>query len=152
MKVQEFSPLLKSVMARHGLQTVTADTLDDFLAAKPCSVIFLSGDWERLAESNDVAAILPELPKLAPGIAIAVAERSAERALQLRFRFNKFPALVFLRGTGYLGVILGMRGWSEYGEEIAEILGREISEPPPFKFPEACAPRKPDVLDALHIH
>lgn len=152
MKVQEFSPLLKSVMSRHGIASVTADTLDDFLLGHPCSLLFLSGDWDRLAESNDVAAVLPELQKLAPGLAVVVAERSAERALQLRFRFNKFPALVFLRGAGYLGVILGMRGWSEYGEEIAEILGREVSEPPPFKFPEACAPRKPDVLDSLHIH
>lgn len=152
MKVQDFSPLLKSIMTRHDFQTVSAETLDDFVAANSSSVIFLAGDWERLAESNDVAAILPELQKLAPGLAVVVAERTAERALQLRFRFNKFPALVFLRGTGYLGAILGMRGWSEYGAEITEILGRQVSEPPPFKFPEACAPRKPGVLDSLHIH
>ncbi|PZF76456.1 hydrogenase-1 expression HyaE [Aestuariivirga litoralis] len=152
MKVQDFSPLLRSVMARHGFTTVSEDTLDAFLAASPLSVIFLSGDWERLAESNDVAAVLPELQKLAPGLAVAVAERGAERALQLRFRFNKFPALVFMRGTGYLGAILGMRGWSEYGAEIAEILSRAASEPPPFKFPEACAPKTRDVLDSLHIH
>ena len=152
MKVQEFSPLLKSVMARHGFSTVSEETLDSFLAEHPLSVVFLSGDWERLAESNDVAVVLPELQKLAPGLAVAVAERAAERALQLRFRFNKFPALVFLRGMGYLGAILGMRGWSEYGAEIAEILSREASEPPPYSFPEACAPKKRDVLDSLHIH
>ncbi|MFO1131083.1 MAG: hydrogenase-1 expression HyaE [Hyphomicrobiales bacterium] len=152
MKVQDFSPLLKSVMARHGFTAVSEETLDSFLVANPLSVMFVSGDWERLAESNDVAAVLPELQKLAPGLAVAVAERSAERALQLRFRFNKFPALVFLRGKGYLGAILGMRGWTEYGAEIAEILLRDVSEPPPFKFPEACAPKKTDVLDSLHIH
>lgn len=152
MKVQDFSPLLKSVMARHAFTAVSEESLDAFLAANPLSVIFFSGDWERLAESNDVAVVLPEIKKLAPGLAVAVAERAAERALQLRFRFNKFPALVFLRDAGYLGAILGMRGWSEYGVEIAEILSRTVSEPPPYSFPAACAPKARDVLDTLNIH
>jgi hydrogenase-1 operon protein HyaE len=146
----DFSPLLKAIMARHALPVVTDETVDQFLAANAHSVLFFAGDWERLAESNDVAVVLPELRPLAGGLAIAVVARSAERVLQLRYRFNKFPALVFLRGAGYLGVIAGMRGWSEYGEEIAEILARAVSEPPPYQFPEGCMPQAP-AADPLHI-
>ena len=35
MKVQDFSPLLKSVMARYGFGTVSEVTLDSFLADHP---------------------------------------------------------------------------------------------------------------------
>jgi hydrogenase-1 operon protein HyaE len=146
----DFSPLLTSVMARHDLPQVTDETVDRFLAAQAHSMLFFAGDWERLAESNDVAVVLPELRAFAGGLAIAVVARSSERALQLRYRFNKFPALVFLRGAGYLGVITGMRGWSEYGEEIAEILARSVSAPPPYQFPEGCMPQAP-AADPLHI-
>lgn len=136
----DFSPLLKNVIARHGLDVVSEATLATVLGHHQHTALFFLGDWERLAESNDVAAVLPELMKIAPGLKIAVVERGAERALQLRYRFNKFPALVFTRGEGYLGALLGMQDWSDYAREIPALLRGDVSEPPPFKFPEGCAP------------
>lgn len=134
----DFSPLLKSVIARTNFPVLSADEVEDFLKTHNKSLLFVSGDWERLAESDDVAAILPELRTLGSGLAIAVIARDAERALQLRFRFNKFPALVLCRGTGYLGAVTGMRDWVEFGAEISALLKGPVRDPPPFKFPEGC--------------
>ncbi len=59
--------------------------------------------------------------------------------MQRRYRFNAFPALVFLRGSGYLGAICRVLNWQEYLSEIASILALEPSVPPPFELP-GCVP------------
>ena len=84
---------------------------------------------------------MPELLKQFPQLTPALVEKPAERPLQLRYRFNAFPALVFLRGEGYLGAISRLLGWQEYLSEVRAILAREPSEPAPYKFPERCAPQ-----------
>ena len=134
-----FSPLLQSVIERHGYQVVDEDGLDDVTAAIDFSVLFFGGDAQRMAESNDVAVILPELEKAFDGTFIPlVVAREAERALQRRYRFNAFPTLVFLRRGQYLGAIQGVRDWIDYLHEIRAVLESEPSDPPPFKFPEGC--------------
>ena len=111
-------------------------------------VVFVPGDPVRNLESADVAVILPELVKAFDGVfAPAVVARPAERKLQARFRFAAFPALVFLRDGLYLGAITRVLDWADYLTEIAEILGREPSDPPPFRLPEA-RPRGDD--DLIH--
>lgn len=152
----QLSPLLHNIIARASLPVVNTESVDSFLATHPHSMLFFCGDWERLAESNDVAVVLPELLHLSPGLGLAVVAREAERPLQLRYRFNKFPAIVFSRGEGYLGVITGMRDWSDYGVEIASILSGEVRDPPPFELPQGCvangAPAKPSLQQELLIH
>ncbi|MCC0047857.1 MAG: hydrogenase-1 expression HyaE [Rhodobiaceae bacterium] len=69
--------------------------------------------------------------------------RESERGLQRRYRFNAFPALVFLRDGEYLGTI--QRVPIRLGRLPArdpEILLREPSEPPPFRLPDGCARRR----------
>ncbi|MCG6858558.1 MAG: hypothetical protein LJE67_10890 [Salaquimonas sp.] len=39
-----------------------------------------------------------------------------------------------------------MLDWTDYVREIAGILTREVSDPPPFKFPEGCGLYAPDQL------
>ena len=133
-------PLFDALTTRHGFKTVNEDTLDAFLKANGDAVLFLAGDAQRLVESSDVAVILPQLLKAFPKLAPALVERQAERALQLRYRFNAFPALVFLRDGGYLGVISRVLSWQDYLSKIGAILARAPSEPPPYQFPERCAP------------
>jgi hydrogenase-1 operon protein HyaE len=126
---------------RHGFAALNEATVDAFLSPNAQSVLFFPGDSERLVESADVAVILPEIVKAFPGLAAAVIDKPAERALQLRYRFNAFPALVFMRRDGYLGAISGVLAWPDYIAEITAILARDASEPPPYKFPERCAPQ-----------
>ena len=134
------SPLIDALTARHGFATVNEETVDAFLEANAFSVLFFPGDIERLVESSDVAVILPEILKHFNGrLAAALVERKAERALQRRFRFNAFPALVFLRGDGYLGAITRVLNWQEYLAETGRIVALEPSTPPPFELP-GCVP------------
>jgi len=134
-----FSPLLQSIVDRHGFRVVDADTLDEAAGALPHSVLLFAGDADRMSESNDVAVILPELQKAFGGaFTPLVVARDSERALQRRFRFNAYPTLVFLRRGAYLGAIQGVRDWIDYLQEIRAILTAEPSDPPPFRSPEGC--------------
>ena len=135
------SPLIDALTTKHGFPIVNEATVDAFLKANEYSVLFFAGDAERLVESDDVAVILPEILKLFPMLAPALVEKPAERPLQLRYRFNAFPALVLLRKEGYLGAISRLLGWQEYLSEVRAILARDPSEPPPYKFPERCVPQ-----------
>lgn len=143
-----FSPLLQSIIDREGLTVVDHECLDDIVGEQPHSVLFFAGDAIRLAESNDVAVILPELARAFEGVfRPLVVARGSERELQRRYRFNAFPALVFLRHGEYLGVIPRVLDWQDYVEQIAGILMREVSDPPPFRFPDGCGAPAPD-----HLH
>src|SRR5208282_521245 len=134
------SLLIDTLIVKHGFASVNERTVDAFLNANSESVLFFAGDSERLVESGDVAVILPEVLKRFGRLAPALVEKQAERGLQLRYRFNAFPALVFCRGEGYLGAICRVLDWQDYLSEIAAILAREPSQPPPYQFPEGCIP------------
>lgn len=136
-----FSPLMETIIERDGIAVVSAESLAEFAAENGDVVLFAGGDWSRRVEVNDVAAILPEIVKASNGhLTPAVLDRDSEREIQTRYRFNRFPALIFLRNGEYLGVIQKVRDWSDYVIEINEILAREPSQPPAFEFPEGCAP------------
>jgi hydrogenase-1 operon protein HyaE len=141
-----FSPLLQTLIEREGYRVVTGDELD--AAAEPAlfSMLFVAGDAERIAESNDVAIVVPELDKAFEGaVTVLIADRDSERDIQRRYRFNAFPALIFLRHGEYLGCIQRIQDWTDYLREIPEILAREPSDPPPFKFPDGCGAPQPSL-------
>ena len=135
-----FSPLTRMLIDDHGYALVDEQGVDEFLQGNAFSALFFPGDAERLAESDDVAVILPELMKIfGDRVVPAVVSRGeAERALQRRYRFNTLPTLVFLKGDKYLGGISRVRDWQDYVRDITGILEREPSEPPRFKFPDGC--------------
>ena len=137
---QSHSPLLGAIIEKRGYRVVAADELDAVCGDLELAMLFLAGDHWRLAESDDVAVVLPELDRAFKGLVtpLIAARGEDERALQRRFRFSSYPALVFLRLGEYLGVVEGIRDWSEYLREIPEILTREPSPPPPFKMPAGC--------------
>ncbi len=136
-----FSPLLENIIEREKLTVVNEDNLDLFLQDSGDVILFIAGDARRLVEVDDVAVILPELVKAFQGrLTPAVVERNSERAVQLRYRFNAFPALVFLRNGEYLGVITKVMDWIDYLNSISDILSADPVDIPPYKFPEGCAP------------
>ena len=135
----KFSPLLESIIEQNGYDVIDHEHLDEFAQSRSHVVLFFAGDAERLAESNDVAVVLPELDKAFAGtITPVIVARESERELQRRYRFNAFPSLVFLRRGEYLGVIQRIQDWADYIRDIRTILSSETSEPPPFKLPEGC--------------
>lgn len=143
-----FSSLLQSIIERNGYDVIGHDRLDDHATAHEHVALFFAGDADRLAESNDVAVVLPELEKAFRGaFTPVVVARDSERQLQLRFHFNTYPAVVFLRRGAYLGTIQKVQDWADYLRLIREILSSEPSDPPPFRLPEGCG-----VGDPLHTH
>jgi len=145
-----YSPVLNAMIARHRIAVVDEATVDAFAAAHEFVALFFPGDWQRLGESNDVAVILPELVQSFQGaFTPAVVATESERKLQARYRFNAFPALVFLRHGEYLGVIKRVLDWGEYLHEIADILTREPTAPPRFELPEGCSTTH---HDNEHVH
>ncbi len=139
-----FSPLLQSIIDREDYRIVTIDELDEAASAARFAMLFVAGDADRIAESDDVAVVLPEL-ECAFGGAVTplIAARDSERLIQQRYRFNAFPVLIFLRDGAYLGAIQRIQDWADYLREIPEILSREPSEPPRFEFPEGCGAQAP---------
>lgn len=132
------TPLIDALVSRHGFTLIDEAAAGAFLHAHEYALLFFPGDAERLVESNDVAVILPEIMKVyGRRIAPAVVAKTAERALQKRYLFNAFPAIVFTRRGGYLGHISRVLDWQDYLSEIPQILAREVSTPK-FDFPDGC--------------
>ena len=130
------SPLIQALIDEHQYVLLTEADIDGFLQAYEDVVLFFTENPKQFPESNDVAVILPELVRQSGGrlIAAVVAE-SAERVLQKRYAFTKWPALVFLRRGEYLGVITGMQNWSDFNNEI-----ERISAATPGKVPDVAIP------------
>ena len=126
-------PLIRRLYEEFSYPRVTLENLEAFIGEPGVSVLFFAGDPKRYKETTDVAVVLPELIAAFDGnIRAGVVEKSAELPLQKRFGFRAWPCLVFFRDGGYLGAIARMKNWSEYLEEIAELMQAETCEPPTF--------------------
>jgi hydrogenase-1 operon protein HyaE len=123
------SPLIQALVDKYHYVLLTQDNVDDFLQANEDVVLLFTNNPKQFPESNDVAVVLPELMQLFPcRLTPAVVDESAEVALQQRYAFSKWPALVFLRRGDYLGVITGMQNWSDFKIEIERILATTPGE------------------------
>lgn len=130
------SPLIQRLFDDYAYPEIGLDEIDEFVKGPQVTVLFFTGDPKQHRETNDVAVILPELDKAFPGrLRPAVIARAAEKALQARYGFRRWPALVFLREQGYLGAITGVKNWSEYLEEIQSLLQAKPTAAPGFGIP-----------------
>ncbi len=144
-----FIPLVQMLIDEHKYPVVTEETLDEWAAARDVTMLFFGGDGERLDETPDVAVVVPMLDQHYEGkIKPAIVDRAAERPLQVKYRFNAFPSLVFLKGGKYLGCITRMQDWTDYVAMIDEILQREPTEPPSFKMPHGCGTDEEEGADS----
>jgi hydrogenase-1 operon protein HyaE len=116
-------PLIERLVTSLGLPEVDAGSVDSFLAAPADAVLFFTENPETNAETRDVAVVLPELVKAFAGrLRPAVVSRTAERELQKRFGFARWPALVFVREGELVGTLTGIHDWDVYLEKIAALL------------------------------
>lgn len=144
-----FIPLVKMLVDDHQYPVITEETHDEWTSAQDYTMLFFGGDGERLDETADVAVVVPMLEQHFKGtFKPAVVSRDAERPLQIKYRFNAFPALVFLKGGQYLGTITRMQDWTDYVSMVEEILAKEPTEPPSFKLPHGCGPE--ETSEAVH--
>lgn len=130
------SPLIENLTGQRGYPLLDEESLPRFTREGADSVLFFTGDPAKHPETLDVAVILPELMKVfGHRCRAAVIRRSAEPELQMRFGFNAWPALVFLRGDRYLGAIERVRDWGVYLSEIERLLSAEPRRAPGIGIP-----------------
>jgi hydrogenase-1 operon protein HyaE len=116
-------PLLARLAARPGCIELDESGLADFVRGPDEAVLFFTADPARVRETLDLAVILPELARSvahAPRVGVlppGLAQRHAAR-----YALRRRPALVFLRGGGYLGAIEGLRDWADYLRLADELL------------------------------
>lgn len=127
-------PLITRLTDDYGYPELSLADHDAFVGPDRIGVLFFAGDPARYKETTDVAVVLPELvaafgDRLHP----AVIAEAAEIPLQKHYGFRAWPSLVFVRNGGYLGTISRMKDWTEYLEEVAELLTAEPREAPGFK-------------------
>lgn len=130
------SPPIDNMIEKHGYPVLEADSVETFINENDEVVLFFAENPTQYPESNDVAMILPELVKAFGGrFQATLVGKSAERSLQARYGFRTWPALVFLRGGEYLGVITQVQNWEDYLREIQRILDSAPEKAPAFKIP-----------------
>lgn len=111
-------PLVARLFDLHGFARLAGEAeLDAFAARAGRTILFFPGEPARLAETLDLAAILPEVVRAnepVENVAVLMPALAARRAATCGMRHR--PALAFLRDGGFLGTIEGLREWAEYVE------------------------------------
>lgn len=134
------APLVRRLAASPGARWVPAEALAAFLAEPGEQMLFFHGDPVRFPEVLDVAVVLPELQRAHGGrFTLAVADPAHEDALARRWGSNRWPALVFLRDGGYVGVLAGMHDWTDYVERVGELLAAPVVRAPTVGIPVVAA-------------
>jgi hydrogenase-1 operon protein HyaE len=129
-------PLIQRLHDDCGYPEVTLETHQAFISQPGVTVLFFAGDPKRFRDTTDVAVVLPELVKAFEGaLQPGVVATDAGPTLQQHYGFSSWPALVFLRDGGYLGHITGIQNWSEYLQEIGELMTAEVQRTKGFKVP-----------------
>ena len=107
---------------------VTPQNLPQWIADHPLLALFFPGDSERYPESLDVAVVLPELVQAFEGaFQPLVVPSEHEKDLRDRYPFAIWPSLVFLRRGVQVATLSRMQDWSDYLEQIGEIVSKGIT-------------------------
>lgn len=129
-------PLLQRLVSQHGASLVSLASVADWEARPGDSALLFSGDPMRFPEGLDVAVVLPELQAAFGGaFRLGVAEREQDEAFARRYGSQRWPSLVFLRDGAYLGAVSGMKDWTVYLEEIANVLAATPRRAPTVGIP-----------------
>lgn len=124
-------PLIAQLFSRHGYAEVDAAGFDAFAGPLGHALLLFTEDPVRVRETLDLAVIVPEIERAFPQrFRVGVLLPEAARAIQPRYGFRRWPALVVLKDGRYLGAVDGLRNWSEYVEEVARLLEAAPSRPP----------------------
>lgn len=124
-------PLLARLFAEFGYAEVTPENFETFAAHPGNALLFFAEDPARVRETPDLAVILPELAHAFCGeFRVGVLLPAAANALQPRYGFRRWPALVLLRNGEYVGTIEGLREWQAYVDELKTLLAAPTRRTP----------------------
>ena len=131
MNALPLHPLLARLADGFGFHTLGAAAVDTLAPGSGHVLLVFTDDPERNRETLDLAVIVPELAREFSGrFAVAVLLPEVARAIAPRYGFRRWPAVVLLRDGAYVGAIDGVRDWSEYRLELAQLLEAPACRPP----------------------
>ncbi len=135
--LDRLAQLLARLESQSSIPTLSEDVADLFATeADGTSMVLLVDDPKRAPEVWDVAVVLPEvLATLRSPPITAVADLDASRALAAQYDIRRFPALLFRRGAGFIGVIEGMRDWDSFGAAIERMSKAPVQRAPGIGIP-----------------
>jgi hydrogenase-1 operon protein HyaE len=108
-------PLIQRLHDEFGYPELTVENHDEFAAPDEIGVLFFAGDPNRYKETTDVAVVLPELARaFGDRLRPAVVAKADEIELQKKY-------------------VSRMKNWSEYLEEISELLTAQPRQPAGFR-------------------
>ena len=129
-------PLVEQMFSRHGCTEVRADAIDSFATTPGHALLVFTEDPMRFKETLDLMVIVPQLQRAFPGrFAVGVLLPEAARKVQVRYGFNRWPALVMLKEGQYVGAIDGLRNWDEYLAQMQALLAAVPTRPPTVGIP-----------------
>ncbi len=131
-------PLIERLTSELGYAEISLDNHDEFAAGTGLNVLFFPGEPKTVNDATDVAVVLPELVsafggQLNPGVVTDTF--GAGKTLKRKYGFQRFPALVFLRGGDYVGTIERIQDWAFYLTRINELMAAEARRPPSVGIP-----------------
>ena len=120
------------MIKKHGFLPVDPDNLQ-FPAG--LSALLLTDDPQRNLEVLDACVILPEaLKALGEQVSCWVADHEGSAPWMRQFGVARAPAVVFLRDGQFVGMLNGIRDWSEYQNEVTRLLNGP-AQPKPIGIP-----------------
>ena len=126
-----FSGLLDKLVAKHGISECDQAGFQSFINEAGNGVALLTEEPDTAPESWDMAVIFPELlAAIGTQLRTTIVRPASAKILQTRFGLSRLPALLFVRDGGYVGAIEGLRDWSEFVNEFAEMLQKPTSRAP----------------------
>jgi hydrogenase-1 operon protein HyaE len=120
------------MIKKHGFLPVDRNG-SDFPAGM--TALLLTDDPQRNLEVLDACVILPEaLKSLGGQVSCWVADHEVSAPLMKQYGVARAPAVVFLRDGQFVGMLNGIRDWSEYQNEVARLLSGP-AQPKPIGIP-----------------
>ena len=130
--LERLETAISRMLQKHAFLAVDRDH-PDFPAG--LTALLLTDDPQRNLEVLDACVILPEaLKPLGDAIARRVAGAEASAGLMKQYGVARAPAVVFLRDGEFVGMLNGIRDWSEYQNEVARLLSGP-AQPKPIGIP-----------------
>ena len=133
-------PLVTRLVDELGGTRLDEESFASFVDAPGESALFFTEDPVRFREVLDVAVIVPELAAAATRrFRIGVLPPPLANATASTYGVRRWPALVFVRGGGWLGNVEGLRDWGEYLAAVNELVEGEVRPLPARVIPVAAA-------------
>ena len=126
--LERLETAIARMIKKHGFIRVERDQAE---FPSGLTALLLTEDPQRNLEVLDACVILPEaLKPVSDQLSCWVADPETAPALMQQYGVARPPAVVFLRDGQFVGVLNGIRDWSEYQNEIARLLNGPVQPKP----------------------